>query len=470
MRLMIAGLALALLVSACSSVPERAPEQVPPEEAPPEQPILDPTEEAYESISLAMSIGNPDDAIAAYQQAELEDPDAPETQVLLANLYLAAGDPSSARAILEGVVDGHPDNAEALLALALLEGFDGERRRERELLRQAVEADPANPQAQAALGESELRDRDYDDAERAFRASLEQDPENLVAMIGLGNVKLRTEEPEQAEEILTIAIETAPEYSFAYADRSRARAMQFELGEALQDLDQAIELDPDYLWHRYDRGLVRLERNDFEGAVEDFSWVIARDPGIFLAYVYRARAWDRQGRRSEAIADYEAALNQRPDYHPGYAPLAVLYFEEERYADAAAFFRRAWDGGNPNDPRDHGFVFLAAGSWKMAGETRRAIDFVEDAAPELPRPGIWYDMARYYIRPMNDGFILRQVRDEDDRFLKTRMQFYLGLQYESADRPRSAASLYREVAESELQGFIETRLAATRLATLETPQ
>ena len=61
MRSIIAGTVLVVLLSACSSTPERAPEQPPAEEQQqPQEPVLDPAAEAYESISLAMSVGDPE--------------------------------------------------------------------------------------------------------------------------------------------------------------------------------------------------------------------------------------------------------------------------------------------------------------------------------------------------------------------------------------------------------------------------
>jgi FimV-like protein len=466
MRSLLAALALVIFLGACASVPEQPPEPVIPpdaaEPATPEAPVLDPTEEAYESISLAMSLGDPEEAIAAYQDAELEDPDAPATRILLANLYAAAGDPESARSILEEVLAEDPENGDALYMLALIEGGSGNESREEELLRRAVDAQPDNASARAALGELELRRRRFRQAEEAFAASLESDPANLVALIGLGNVKLRTDEPEEAREVLSRAIEEAPNYSFGWSDRSRAHAMLYELEAAEADLDRAVELDEDFVWHRYDRGLVRLEQNDGAGAVEDFTAVIDREPDIFLAWVHRARGYDRLDMREEAIADYERALELRPDYHPGFVPLGMLYFEEERYPEAAEFFRKAWEEGNPNDPRDPGNAMLSALSLKLAGETAAAERFLTRVSADFPRPGLWYDMARFYIRPGFDGGILRDIRDEEDIILRTRMQFYLGGQYEALGQINSARALYLEVRDSEIRGFAETRLARHR--------
>jgi tetratricopeptide (TPR) repeat protein len=476
MRSALIGLVTVFLFYGCSSFQDSVPERGAEEPAAPaeEPPTLDLTEEAYDRISLAVSLGNPEEAIAAYEQAQLNDPDAPETQVLLANLYLAAGDRDAAQTVLDEVLASDPDNGDALFAAALIAGSNGDTDAERDLLQRAVEADPEQSEARAALGEIHLENRRYDAAEREFAASLANDPDNIVALVGLGNVKLRTEEPEAAEEVLSQVIEIAPDYSFAYADRSRARAMQYELNAAEEDLSTAIDLDPEYPWHRYDRGLVRLERNAAAGAADDFSAFIQTEPEVFLAYVHRARAYVGLGDRVAAIDDFETALALRPDYLPGYRPYAMLLFEDERFPEAGEYFRRAWEEVHPNDPRDHGMAMLAALSWKFADQPQRAQRFLESAASDLPQDTLYYEMARYYLRSASarrglDGRILGEIENEPEQALRMRMKFYLAGQYEVDERRSSAVALYREVKETELRGLPEQRLAEARYDALTTP-
>lgn len=467
MRGVLGALLLLLVLLGCATTPqEPAPERVeiPEEEAPPVSPV----EEAYESISLAVTLGNPMDAIAAYEAAELEDPDAPETQVLLANLYLAAGDVSSAEEVLWRVLESNPNNVEALFSTALIAGARGDEDGREELLQEILALDPEHAAAQAAYGEIQLRKRRYDAAEEAFAASLAQEEDNLVALVGLGNVKLRLPEPqpEQAEALLTRAIEVAPEFSFAYVDRSRARAMQYRLEEAETDLDRAIELDDEYLWHRYDRGNIRLERRDMTGAIEDFSWVIERDPEIFLTYVYRARAYDALEERQAAARDYREALRQRPDYEPAYGPLAVLLFELGEYDDAARYFDLTWGISDPAMPADPAYALLSSLSLKHAGREAESREYIEDQSASFPRPSIYWEIARYYITPSYEGRVIQEVADEEERVLQVRGKFFLAAQMELLGRTRSAVNLYREVVDEDLRGFVVTRLAEYRYGVL----
>lgn len=467
MRWLAGALLLIAVLSGCATAPEeRASERV---EVPEEQPpAIDPVEEAYESISLAVALGNPAEAIAAYEAAELGNPDAPETRVLLANLYLAAGDVASAEEELDRVLHDDPENVAALFSTALIAGARGDEDRREEILDRILVIDPRHAAAQAAYGEIQLQKRRYGAAEEAFAASLAQEEDNLVALIGLGNVKLRIPEPEPevAEAYLSQAIAVEPEFPFSYVDRSRALVMQHRLDEAEVDLDRAVELDEGYVWHRYDRGNVRLERNDMDGAIEDFSWVIEHDPEIFLTWVYRARAYDFLGEREAAAADYREALRRRPDYDRAYAPLAVLLFEIGEYDEAAHYFDLAWGVSDPTTPADPAYALLSSLSLKYAGRERESRDYIETAASSFPRPGIYWEIARYYTTPSYEARVIQAIDDEEERFLRMRARFFLAAYMELLGRTRSAINLYREVIDENLPGFVATRLSELRYAVL----
>ena len=479
-HLLPASAALLIVLAGCASIPpadEAAPpardEETAEAERPEEpearrEPVLT-VPEAYESISLSVQAGDPDAAIAAYEEAELEDPDDPQTRALLANLYLIAGQVEEADAILEGVLARDPENTDALFLRALIQGARGEEDEQRELLEQVLEIDPEHARARAALAELQVQDRSYSAAAENFREVLDDEPDNLVARVGLGNVLLRQERYEQAEEELSEAIELDPEYSFAYSDRARARALQYELGSAEEDLTTAIELEPDHYWHYIDRGRVRMERRRFAGAEADFSRALEINDELFLAYALRARATDARIADAQepdvmetvraAIADYESALERRPDYSPAYAPLGVLYYMDEQFGAAFDYLSRAWE----EDERRYDLALLAAIALKSQRREEEAAEFLEDLLPSVPRDSLYWDMIRYYLQPRNEGYVMSRIREETDETIQAQMYFYAGAQLELLGRVQTAQAAYLE-AEDRLQpGFMERRLASWRL-------
>ncbi len=450
-----------VFVFGCATV-RPAPEAEPPEEAAPEEEPADPVltvPEAYDAISLSVQAGNPEEAIAAYERAQLEDPDDPTTQALLANLYLVAGEVGEANAIIAEVLATDPDNTEALFLQALIRGAEGDEEAQKTILERILQIDGSHARARATLAELQVQDRSYRAAAENFRQALENEPDNLVARVGLGNVYLRRKEYELAEEELSEAIDLAPQYDFAYSDRARARAMQYELGGAERDLTAAIELAPDYYWHHIDRGRVRLERRRLQGAEEDFSRALDLNEELFLAWALRAQARDAQDDFANALADYEAALDRRPDYEPAFAPIGVLYYLTGEYDEAFHFISRAYD----TDERRYELALLAALALKTGNREREARDYLNEIVNTAPRDSLAYQMMRYYIQPANEGLVMTAVRDSTDRTRKGQMYFYLGAQLELLGRIQTAQAAFLEAEEILQPGFAEHRLATWRL-------
>lgn len=473
-RAVLAALAAAAVLGACATQPATTevvgdvaavPEQ-PPEVEPqiPEPPISreEIVSQAYSSIGMLVSVGDAEEAIAAYEEAQLAQPDEPGTRILLANLYMFAGRLQEATEILDSILEIEPANPDALYARALIAGAEGESAVQRALLERLVQSHPDHADGHAALGELYLEERDYDDAMEAFESSLQNDDENFVALIGLGNLHLREDRPEEAEEVLSKAIEISPDYAFAYSDRGKARAIQQELALAEEDMSTAIALEPAFSWNYYDRGRVRLERRRFEEAVSDFTTAIEIDPSVFMSYVYRARAFMGLDRYTLALRDYETALAMRPDYAPGYGPIATLYVIDGRPGEAATRFRQAFE----EDTRRSWFALLTTLALREAGRNEEAQEFLEDAVREFPRESLYYEMARFLFRPTYDAQIRQLIRAEDNKLLQSQLYFYLGWQYELNGNPASARAAYSTALDVGDVGLAEITLAEARLDAL----
>ncbi len=428
---------------------------------------LDAEQEVYQAISLAFAMGDPEEALAAFIRAEESNPEALETQVLLANLHLSVGDRATAASILESLYERDQENREVLFSLALLAGAQGNEEDKERLLSEVIALYPQWPPAQAAMGEVLLRAGDLAGARQAFENTLQEEPENMVALMGLANTLLRSDDPREAEVFLTRAIETEEQYAFAWADRAQARVQLRDWHGAEADLTRAIELDPRYPWHYVDRGRLRGRWGNPTGAVEDYNTALALQGDQFMTRVFRARALEQLDRWEEAIEDYTVALALRPDYQPARLPLAVLLFEQEDFITAAEQFDRAYRDTPSGTSQDTGLIFLSFLSRSLGGDRSGARGYLERMSSDLPRSGIQADMAQYLLSPTSDQAIMQAVRGETNRVLRKRLELYLAMQYELDRRTSTARVLYREVGEANLPGMMEPRLAAARQRALE---
>ena len=440
--------ALALFVAGCATAPK-------PEKAEKKAESLPPEEDLYSGVAYALSLGDPKKAIADLEAAEKRNPESTETKYLLSQVLLMANRTDEAAKLLEEVLVKEPGNADALYALSLAEGARGNAARQKALLKKILEIDPANGKAQASLGELFLREKKYAEAEAAFGKSLQTDAGNLVALIGKGNVELRQGKAKEAEITLTKAIEAEPSYSFAYVDRSKAKTELGDLEGAEKDVTKAITIDPEYGWNYYDRGKVFVNQGKAEEALKDFTRAVELEPELFLAYVYRARIYDGKGDFEKAEVDFRKALSLRPDYPFLSQPLGLLAYQAGRWKEAAGFFKKAYDF----DDKELAYPLLAALCYKNAGDEKTAGDYLQGCLDAFPRDSLFYHMARFYLLPASDLFIVQQVNQEKNKSLKARMLFYLAAQYKLQDKGSLARRYFLEASEAKTSGFIENRLA-----------
>ncbi len=432
-------------------------------EAPPEtgEATEPQTEEVLSQIELALSVGDVSAAIEAYEEARLDEPDEPETQVLYAGLLLMAGQNDQAEDLLLGVLESSPENADALYYMALIAGTRGDMEAHEDYLERTVDAAPEYHEAYAALGDVRLRRRETPAARQAYETAISIDPNSFVAIVGLANVNIRQGNQDRAEELLTRAIELRPDYPFAYMDRAAVRMNTRSMAGALRDLDRAIALLPDYPWNYVDRARTRAEVGNHEGAIEDYDRAIELTGSVFLLYANRGRSYEYLGQFDKAAEDYERALEIEPDYLRELAPgLGTAYYVLGRYNDAADAFQTAFD----NSPDLYSFLLLAASAlgYSDAREQRR---YLESVVPLIPRDSIYYEVGRFYITPAQtqDGFLLQNINSHADTLERTQAQFYLAEYYRRIGRASTAHAMYLEIIEEGTQGLIEWRLAQWRI-------
>jgi tetratricopeptide (TPR) repeat protein len=420
-------------------------------------------EELYSGVAYFLSMGDPQEALRALEEAQKRDPDSLETKQLLADVLLIVQHFDEARNQLNEILLRDPDNQDALYSLSLLESAEGRISEQKEILTRILQINPQNDRAQAAMGEILLREKKYADAEKIFVQSLDKNPDNLVALIGMGNTQLRQGRAEDAAKTLTRAIDRQPDYPFAYSDRSRAYSDSGDFVEAEADLTKAISLIPDYAWNYYDRGKLRANTGDTTSALEDLNRAIEMDPGISLAYLYRARIYDGMEDIEAAYADYKKARSMNPQYPYLNLPLAILEYKKENWTQAAAYFVRAAE----TEKNEYSYHLLAALCHKKAGNEKQAFDYLGKILGGLPRDSLFYHMARYYMQPSSDLFIIQQVTAEKNKTLKARMLFYIAEQYILQNRLSSAMNYLSGASGEETTGYIENRIAEWDLKKIE---
>jgi tetratricopeptide (TPR) repeat protein len=122
----------------------------------------------------------------------------------------------------------------------------------------------------------------------------------------------------------------------------RAHALRSEWDAAEQEFKQSIALRPDYVPALLALAQTQVSRGKFDEAWKTASVVIDADSGNETARLIQVTVLTGQKKMGEARQVLEGMLKANPSSPDGYFHLGVLNLTEQKYAEAEATFRRAY--------------------------------------------------------------------------------------------------------------------------------
>lgn len=215
----------------------------------------------------------------------------------------------------------NPSYTPALLALAkvdvLLRSYEPALKR----INEALRIDDRLDEAYFLKGRLYLETRDTVKAVSSFQTAAEVNPERYDAFIQLGLLYAEAQN-DLALEYFRTARSLRPNSIEALYDEaiflqeSGSQAPE-RYGAALDLYDRILELDSLNASAAFNKGYVHLEYlAQYDSAEYWFDAAIAKLPYYHQAHYNRGLAIESQGRESEALAAYEAALELDPTYTP----------------------------------------------------------------------------------------------------------------------------------------------------------
>jgi tetratricopeptide (TPR) repeat protein len=439
---------LLIVLFACLS-PTRAPEK----------PVSREPAIPYGSMSAAIAVGKPEQALEEYEKALAARPQGADTKILHARLLMVAGKLPEARDEFNLILAQDPRNSDALYDLSLVAGMESRTEEQEALLRQAIVVDPGHAEALAALGNLVLSAGDAAAADGYFALALQRDPANVPALLGQGDLKAAAREWRAAEDLYTRAIAAEPDYPFAYIDRARVRESITDADGAVDDLSRAIAIDPSYSWSYVDRGRIYLGKSRLLDAVADLSMAIRLDADQFESYALRADALGLQGRTVEAIADWERVVSLKPAYGAAYEPLAALAWRVGDWEKARAAFLRAYEF----DEAEHAYALCAALCALRQGRPGDIAGIVEPVLARAQSDSWYHDMARFLVDRSGESSLMTRIDRERNQSLKARMLFYISVVYRMSGMDRAAATYLSQIDGRGAPSAVETALAIAEL-------
>jgi tetratricopeptide (TPR) repeat protein len=172
-------------------------------------------------------------------------------------------------------------------------------------------------------------------AERILRVYLAQHGEHIEAMRLLGRICIARRLRDDAERLLERVVQRAPGYRAARADYARALLDQHQYVRSRQQIEQLLESDPTNRAHRRLYAECCIRSGDYEPGISLYRQLLGdAQPGRESSELHSWIAFSLrvQGRQTEAIEDYRAAVAALPssgDAWWGLANLKTYRFTEE---------------------------------------------------------------------------------------------------------------------------------------------
>lgn len=97
-----------------------------------------------------------------------------------------------------------------------------------------------------------------------------------------------------------------------------------------------------------DNGIDYLYTSQYDEAIELFNKAIRYDENNYEAYYYRGCAYSNNLRNDDAMADWQKALELKPDYADPYFNIGLLYRRNHDDMTACEYFKLAEKYGRQN--------------------------------------------------------------------------------------------------------------------------
>jgi tetratricopeptide (TPR) repeat protein len=288
------------------------------------------------------------EADTLYRRALKLDPRSPALLNNFANHLIASGHPQEARPIFLRVLSMSPGHTNACMQLAQLALNQHSPAAAISFLDRLSSSDRERPAALVLRGEALSSEGQLRSAEAEFVQALEAAPGNNAAVRDLATVETTLEQFPDAARSWKRYLDAVPEDDLAQREYAFAEsAIGINTDAALAALQSFVRNHPNDAMGYYELGAAESPVSP-EKALTDLNRAITIKPNLMAARVARGLLLFRQTKPAQALLDFQAAVERRPDDARVLDRLGQTYTALNRFQEAVPVLRRAADLA-PND-------------------------------------------------------------------------------------------------------------------------
>jgi len=286
---------------------------------------------------------------------------------------------------LRDVIKKEPDNLTAHKMMAEIYRKQGNVPAMVPELEAVARLDPKDANTQSNLGVAYLQTGSFDKAVSVFRAAQAHSPKDATVAYDLGLALLQTGKTDEAAAAFRTAIKIKPS-AVAYEQLGAALEKSGKDAEAATAFDAATSLDPKDAQAALYTGMTYHQTGHDDKAIPALQRALALGTADkFSAHMVLAEVYGHAGKTDEAIAEYKAASQIKPDDFGAAANLGVLNQNAGKKADALAAYRHALTLKAPTPEAMAQVQDTLAGLLAQDGGTDEAITLLTQATQGDPK-------------------------------------------------------------------------------------
>lgn len=221
--------------------------------------------------------------------------------------------------------------------------------------------------------------KEYDKGIEFYRKAIEVDPNNADALYGLAKLYENIGSKEKADSVYKDAISKKPNSVGLRVSYGLFLSEDKRYGECIPHLEKALELGIDDPKKEKDvrTALVKAYLQEgkknpklYSKAVKQIDELIKEDSLNYVNYLNRAEAYGGLGKKTQALADYDKAIQLAPENPIVYIKKAVyLLYELKKYNDAITTINKVLQFENLDDYYKSLAYFLRGDAYYGLGGT-----------------------------------------------------------------------------------------------------
>lgn len=255
-----------------------------------------------------------DEAFADIRTALNLDSSKADYFLTLSDVYFAKGKINNCKNSIEKAMKLESENTDAMLKFAELQLYFKEYKSTLEYIDKALAIDKVNAKAYFMRGMAYKLSGDTAKAVSNFQTTVDQDPEYYHAYIQLG-LLYATKHNKLAEDYYNNAIKQNPKSIEAHYNLAMFYQEDSLYDDAIEEYNKVLEIDPEYKLAHHNLGYINLVYLlEYKQAMIHFTKAIACDANYAEAYYNRGYSYELLGDYTDAKADYDKALEIRPNY------------------------------------------------------------------------------------------------------------------------------------------------------------